>query len=165
MTEPAIVGKKVVGRIFRGHSALHGHTVRLNGLLRCKADFRIGERPALSDENLGADDVHARDHFGYRVLDLNAGIDFDKEKISAILVEKKLDRPGIVEMHSPAHSEGGFENPSSDIGVHVERWCNFDNLLMPALQRAIALEKVNQISVLIAEELYFNMSSARDVLF
>src|SRR5260370_42509775 len=165
MTEPAVIRKEVVGRIFGRHPALHGHAVRLNHLLRCKADFGVVKQPALGDENLRADDVDAGDHFGDCVLDLNARVDLDKEKLAAILVEKKLDRPGVIEMHGPAHGESGFEYPLSENGVQVEGRRDFDDFLMPALQGTIALEKMNQISVMVAEELDFDMASARDVLF
>ena len=47
------------------------------------------------------------------MLDLNARVDLDEKKLAAILIEKKLDRPGVIEMHGPAHGESRFEYPLS----------------------------------------------------
>jgi len=50
---------------------------------------------ALRDQDLRADQVHAGDHLGDGVLDLNARVDFDEEPIFSISVDQELDRAGV----------------------------------------------------------------------
>ena len=50
-------------------------------------------------------------------------------------------------------------------GVEVRGRGDLDDLLMPALQRAIALEEMDQVAVLVAEQLHFDVAGACDELF
>ena len=49
--------------------------------------------------------------------------------------------------------------------VHARRGCYLDDFLVAALQRAIALEQMDDITVGIAENLHLDMARALDVFF
>ena len=49
--------------------------------------------------------------------------------------------------------------------VEVRRRGDLDDLLMPALHRAIALEQMDEVAVLVAEQLHFDVPGAADELF
>ena len=54
----------------------------------------VGQFFAVGDSNLRLDDVHAGDHLGDRVLDLNAGIHLDEIE-RTIFIHQEFDRAGI----------------------------------------------------------------------
>ena len=58
--DPSVVGHEVVGGVFGGHAALHGEPGGSNGVLRPQADFRIGQRLALGDEDLATSQCRCR---------------------------------------------------------------------------------------------------------
>ncbi len=59
---------------------------------------------ALRDENLRPHQIHARDDFGDRVLDLDARVDLDEKPFLLVKIVKKLDRAGVVVIDSPRHA-------------------------------------------------------------
>src|SRR5260370_2553500 len=85
--------------------------------------------------------------------------------VTAILVDQKLHSARVVEMDRFDDGQGRLEDALSKTRVQVEGGRDFDNLLMSPLQGAIPLVQVNEISMLVAEKLNFDMSSARNVLF
>ena len=52
------------------------------------------QRLAGGDANLPLDQVDAGDHFGDRMLDLDAGVDFDEVEL-AVLVDDEFDGAGV----------------------------------------------------------------------
>ena len=63
-------------------------------------DVALLERQPLPcrDPDLFLDDVDAGDEFGDRVLDLDAGVDFEEEEV-ALVVEQELERAGVGVLH------------------------------------------------------------------
>ena len=81
-------------------------------------------------------------------------------------VEEKLDGAGVVEPGRAADGEGGVpEVPARRRIGKIRRRRDLDDLLMPALQRAIALEEMDEVAVLVAEELHLDVAGALDELF
>ena len=78
--------------------------------LIAQADLRIGQRPALGDEDLRLDHVEAGDLLGDGVLDLDARIDLDEVELAAVDIDEELDGAGVVEPHGPADGQGGVED-------------------------------------------------------
>ena len=68
------------------------HSIR--AALRNDVALLEGQRLAGGDANLRFDEVDAGDHLGDGVLDLNAGVDFDKVKI-VLRIDDELDRAGV----------------------------------------------------------------------
>ena len=91
--DAAVVGDEVAIGIFGRDAALHGHAAALD---RCPArGMPTGGSCSVwpcGDEDLAAHQVDAGDHFGDRVLDLDARVDLDEEELAAVDVEQELDR-------------------------------------------------------------------------
>ena len=108
-------------------------------------------------------DVYASDQFGNRVLDLQARIHLQKIKVT-VAVCQDLDGAGV----RVSRSLGGFHRDLAHSLAHVgiDRWRGafFNNFLMPPLNRAIALAKIDRISVFVREHLHFNVSRINDRL-
>src|SRR5262249_3846650 len=80
-------------------------------------------------------------------------------------VEKELDGAGVVEADGAADGEGGVEEALPRRRVEVGGGGDLDDLLVAALQRAVALEEVDEVAVLVAEQLHLEVAGALDVLF
>ena len=118
---------------------------------------------ALRDQDLRADDVDAGDHLGDRVLDLHARIDLDEEPLARIHVDEKLDRAGVVVAGCARKLDGGIRELAADLSVEIHGGRDFYNLLMTPLNRAVALVQMQDVSVLVAEDLNFDMLGAADI--
>ena len=128
-------------------------------LLR-EADFRAVQRVALRDLDLAAHDIDAGDHFGDRVLHLDARIHFDEEPLVAIDVDQELDRAGVVVLRRARESHGGFGQFCADALGQADCRGDFDDFLMAALHGAIALIEMQHVAVLVAEDLNFDVLGA-----
>ena len=116
----------------------------------------------LRDQNLRADDVDAGDHFGDGVLHLNARIDFDEVPLAGIDIDQKLDRAGVVVVGRASDSDGSIGELSANPGVKIDGRRHLDHLLMAALHGAVALVEVQDVPVLIAQDLHFDVLRAAD---
>ncbi len=162
MAQAAVVRHELVGGIFGGDPALDRETVLHDLRLGPHADFRIGQRLPLGDEDLRLDQIVASDLFGDGVLDLNTGIDFDEVTLAGIDVQKKLDGARIIQPGGAADGESGVPHGLAKALVQIRRRRELDDLLMPSLQRAVALEEMDEIAVPIADQLHFDMASPPD---
>ena len=99
------------------------------------------------------------------MFDLNAWIDLDKVEIIRIGVYEEFNRGGVVELDSAADGEGGVKDALTQSRVKIRRGSDLDDFLMAPLNRAIALEKVDQAAVLVAKQLDFNVTGAANKFF
>ncbi len=150
VAELAVVGQEVARRVFRRHAALHGEAVRADVGLVAQANLRIAERPALRDLDLALDDVVAGDLFGDGMFDLDARIDLDEVELAGLGIDQELDGAGVVEPDGPADGEGSVENALPQLRVKGRSGGDLDDLLMPALHGAIALEEMDEVAVAVA---------------
>ena len=162
--EPAVVGHELVRRVFGRHAALNRKAVRRDLILRRQADLRPVEPFALRNENLRSHDVDAGHFFGDGVLDLDPRIDLDEVQLVRVRIDEELDRAGVVVAHRASDRERGITDLLTDVARQVRRGGDFDHLLMPPLHRAVALPKVNQVAVAVAEQLDFDVPRPRDEL-
>ena len=97
------------------------------------------------------------------MLDLDAGIHLDEIEL-AVLVEKfNCARPGIIQL---AHRRrAGFANLAALAVVQGRRGPFLPDLLVAALQRAIALAQMHGMALAIAENLDFNMARLFQIFF
>ncbi|CAB4948008.1 unannotated protein [freshwater metagenome] len=123
-----------------------------------KGDGLLGERQgkARCDPDLFGHEVDARHHFGDRVLDLKAGVHLKEEEF-AVLIEE-LHSAGVV---IPA----GFCDLDSGIAHGLANLCGerrcralFDELLVTALGRAVALSNPHTVAVGVADDLHFDVT-------
>ena len=111
--------------------------------------FGIRQLLTLRDQDLALHDVDAGDHFGHGVLDLDAGIDLDEIELSGVAVDQELYRPRVLIPHRVTDIVPPGRS-AAQLGRQLQGRRQFDYFLMPPLQRAIALEQVYQVAMLIA---------------
>ena len=163
--DAAIVGNEILLRIFGGDAALQRVAVEPDVRLRRHARFRRADRLAFEDVDLRLDDVDAGHLLGDRVLDLDARIDLDEVELAGIGIHQELDRAG-------ADIVGGVRDLQRVVAqlaalhrVEIGRGRALHDLLVAALDRAVALEQMHRIAVLVAEHLHLDMARPLDQLF
>ena len=132
------------------------------------ADVRLrrhaaGRRPdcgTFRDADLRLDDVDAGDHFGHRVLDLDARIDFDEIELAGVCVLQELDGAGIEVPDGAPDAQAEFAEFKPLRFVEENGRRALDDLLVATLHRAVALVEVHQVAVLVAEDLHFDVARA-----
>ena len=118
---------------------------------------------ARGDADLLLDDVDAGDELGHRVLDLDAGVHFEEEEV-ALVVEQELEGAGVGVLHGAR----GIDHRASELAAHLvgdgDRRALLEQLLMAALDRALALAEVHHGAVVVAEHLELDVAGVLDVL-
>src|SRR6202051_5097018 len=118
---------------------------------------------ALCNLNLAADNVDAGDHLSDRVLHLDARVDLDEVPLARFGVHQKLDRAGAVVTSGSGEPDSGVGQFLADGSSQANSGSDLDHLLMPPLDRAIALVKVKQVSVPVTQDLQFDVARAANV--
>ena len=113
---------------------------------------------------MGFDQVDARDHFAHGVFDLDSRVDFDEVEV-VLLVDDEFDGCGVVVIGLFDHPHGSIAHGFSGRLGESRRWAFFDEFLMATLDRAIALVEMNDVSVLVGDDLDFDVPRAIDVAF
>src|SRR5688572_8608597 len=98
------------------------------------------------------------------MLNLDSRIDLDEVELVGVGVDEELDRAGIVVTNLAADGHCSIADGRADVGWQVRRRGNLDDLLVAPLDRAVALEEVNQVAMLIAEELDLDVAGPFDEL-
>src|SRR5881396_603053 len=111
------------------------------------------------DAELLADDVDPGDHLGDRMLDLHASVHLEEVE-AAVRPEQELDGAGIVVVDGAGQAERGASHLLPAGPVHGGRGCLLHELLAAAQQRALALAKMESVTVMIGEELDLDVTSA-----
>src|SRR5439155_1704041 len=93
--------------------------------------------------------VDAGDHFGHRVLDLDARVHLDEIKLPLLVQE--LERAGAAVADLAAGLDAALAHLVAQLGRQVGCRRLFDHLLMPALQRAIAFSQIHYILVRVGQ--------------
>src|SRR5207244_251421 len=106
-----------------------------------------------------ADDVDPGDHLGDRMLDLHARVHLEEVE-AAVRPEQELDGAGVVVVDGPGQAERGASHLLPEGLVHGGRGCLLHELLAAALQRALALAKMDSVAVMIGEELDLDVTSS-----
>ena len=98
------------------------------------------------------------------MLDLHAGIHFHEIE-TAIIIQQKFHRARV----GIADRLGGNDGQATDIlalrFIELRRWRDFDQFLIAALNRAVTFIQVNDITVVIGEDLHFDMPWIDDTFF
>ena len=76
-----------------------------------------------------------------------------------------VHRAGVVVTNLPRNAHGGVAQFAADGGFKRDGRRDLDDLLVPALHRAIAFVQVQDVAVAVAEHLDFDVLGARDVFF
>ena len=143
--------------IFGADARLDGVTVEAHLLLR--------QRQGLPgrDPQLPLDQVQPRDRLGDGVLHLQPRIHF--HEIELVPVEEKFDGAGAHVAHLARDHEGGGAQPLAQRFRQRRRRRLFDQLLVAALDGAVAVAQVHEVAVRVGEHLHLDVARCRQVAF
>ena len=133
--------------------------------MRGQVDLRVGERLARGDQDLALDQVDVGHDLGDGVLDLDARIDLDE-----VEARPSRRRPGTRPSRHCHSARGGraataaSQIACADFRIEVVRRRDLDDLLVPALNRAVALVKMNEVAVPVAQNLHLDVLGLADEL-
>ena len=96
------------------------------------------------------------------MFDLDAGIDLDKVKLSAVTIHQELDRTGVAVLGGFGQTQRMPAKHFTLFGRKIGCRCTLDHFLVASLNRAVALEQVNDIAVCITENLNLDVARALD---
>src|SRR5712672_687266 len=99
------------------------------------------------------------------MLDLNAWIDFDEIPLLRAHVVEKLDGAGIAIIRFACKLDGRIAELAANTRGEIGGRSDFDNFLVAALDGAIAFVKMEQVAMMVGENLYFEVTRARQILF
>jgi hypothetical protein len=97
-----------------------------------------------------------------RVLDLEAGVQLQKERLT-VRREQELGRAGTPVSGRTAERERPVAQARAELRRDVRRRRLLDDLLVAALQRALAFAEVDAIAVAVEQQLDLDMARALDV--
>src|SRR5262245_23754833 len=98
------------------------------------------------------------------MLDLQARVHLEEVEPRGITgtFEEELDRSGVAISRSPRHRNRRRSHASSQLRRHDGRWRLFDHLLMTTLNRALALEHVHHLAMMIGQHLELDVTRCGD---
>ena len=160
----AEIGGEVVARIFGGDPGLDGKATQFDIFLTLDADQRVIQAHPFGDPDLGLHQIAHGHHFGHRVLDLDPRIGLDEVEI-LLLVHQKLDGAGIDIIDRANNLQRQIADFLAFLAGEIGRRRQFDDLLMPPLDRAVPLEIMHDVAVLIPHDLDFDVLGILQVFF
>ena len=115
-------------------------------------DVLLGEAQlvARGDADLLLHDVDARDHLGDGVLHLHAGVHLHEEEVAA-LVQQELDGAGVEVADGLGGLHGGVADALAQGRVEGRAGALLDELLVAALDGALALAQVHDVAEEVAQ--------------
>ena len=150
--------------IFGGDTALDGVAPSGDVRLTLNVDFVGIEGIAFGDEDLSLDNIDAGDQLGDGMFHLNPRIHFD-EVVITVFINEKLDGAGTAVFDGFCQSDGIDANAVSlEIGQEQRRR-KLDDLLMSSLNGAIPFKKMDNVAVIVAQDLDFNMFGLFKIFF
>jgi hypothetical protein len=90
------------------------------------------------------------------MLDLNAGVDFDKV-MPILLVDKELGRACVAVPDVPGDLDGVGQDGLANLLGKVGGRSDLNNLLVATLDGAVALKQMDTVALTVGEELNFNV--------
>ena len=107
------------------------------------SSWAIGSSRTARDLDLRAHEVEAGDELGDRVLDLDARVHLEEEEL-AMAVEQALDRAGADVADRARGLDRHRSHARAQLGRDGRRGRLLEHLLVPALERAVALAEVDR---------------------
>src|SRR5712692_10983632 len=149
-------GNETGGRVLGIDAAFDGRAVLREIALRKRQRFARG------DLDLRLDQIDAGHEFGDRMLDLDARVHLEEVEV-AVRVGEKLDGAGAYVVDRARGLDGDLAHRAAHLGGDEGRGRLLDHLLIAALDRAFALEDMNDVPVMVAEDLHFDVARAAQI--
>src|SRR5690606_19375541 len=149
-------GPEVVLRVLGVDSHLDGVAAHHEVLLPPR------ERLAGGDLDLLLDEVGAGDHLGHGVLDLDARVHLGEVEVP-VLVDEELAGAGAAVGDVLGQLHGGLGDARPEV-VLEQRGALLEELLVAALDGAVALEELHDLPLAVAEHLHLDVLGLLDVL-
>mmetsp|Transcript_43463 Transcript_43463/g.80893 ORF Transcript_43463/g.80893 Transcript_43463/m.80893 type:complete len:366 (+) Transcript_43463:1651-2748(+) len=153
------VGREVLGRVLCGDAALDRHAPRNNVVLD---ESQILQARSTGDEDRLLDDVDVRHLLRHGVLDLDPRVDLH-EVMLTVLVDKELDGPRVLVVTGSSQFQSVFLDGLTDVHGMMPSRGDFHELLIPSLDGAVALPKVHDVSLPVADDLDLDVLSVANV--
>ena len=125
--------------------------------------LRKRQRLTRRDEDLLAHKIDTRNELGDGMLDLNPRVHLEEKEI-AMPIEQALDGARADVADGLSSRDRHRTHPRPQLLVDGRRWGLLDDLLMPTLQRAIALTEVHRRAVRVGHHLDLDVPRILDVL-
>ena len=129
-----------------------------------RLELGLGERHLLAggDADLLLHQVDVEDRLGHRVLDLQPGVHLDEEELAVLVEELDGAGAGVVDLRHRVGADAADPHP----GARVDGGGGglLENLLVAALQRAVALAEVDSAAPAVAEDLHLDVPRLAEVL-
>lgn len=96
------------------------------------------------------------------MLDLETSVHLKEEEVAALVVNEALDRASTRVTLGACKADCCFGEPfpKSLTFLDERAWTFLDDLLVPPLNRALALTKVDRIALAVAKDLYLDVMAA-----
>ena len=111
----------------------------------------VAEGLTVRDAQLLPHEVNPRDHLGHGMLDLQAGVHLQEEELAAR--PEELDRAGPTVVHGVPRTQRDLAHGPPRVLVEDARGGLLHELLVAALDRALALEEVHAVAVAVKHHL------------
>ena len=146
-------------KFFAASSALMRHSIAWP----CQRTSSWPKRELLAggDQDLLAHDVDAGGRLGHAVLDLHARVHLQEEVLAVL--EQALDRAGRVVADGPGGLDGDLADLRAQLVVDHRGRRLLDQLLVAALDRAVALAEVDDVAVLVGQHLDLDVARVGQV--
>src|SRR5918999_1693848 len=149
--------REVVSRVLGRDPELDGVAAEGHVLLAQREPL-AGRQP-----NLLGDQVDAGQHLGHRMLHLDPAVDLDEVEVPGS-VEQELQGAGRLVAGGQHRADGQVAEPLSRRAVHGRRRPLLDDLLVPALDAAVAFAQVDAVAVAVDEHLHLHVPALLDPL-
>jgi hypothetical protein len=126
----------------------------------------LGQREPLPrcHRQLQLDEVEAGDHLGDRVLDLEPGVHLEEVVGRRVVgVDDELHRPHAAVAHRARDGDGVDVHALDHGGIDAGGGCLLDDLLVAALEAAVAGAQVHDVASAVADDLHLDVARAGDV--
>ena len=147
---PHTAGVGVELLVFRAQAHLDGVALQPDLILRQR------QRLATRHADLPLDQVQPGQRLGHRVLDLQPGVHLHQIEVRPVQQELHRARAHVAGRSRQRH--GALAQALAQGGVHRRAGRFLDDLLVPALHRAIALAQVDDLAVRVGEHLHLHVA-------
>ena len=106
--------------------------------------------------------IDAGHRFGDTMLHLQAGVDFQKEKLLGACVHNKFHRAGRAVTGFAGQLARRVQQRLAHLGAQIGRWGFFHHLLVAPLQRTVALTQRQHVARAVAKNLHLDVARIAD---